>query len=891
MMLAEATSSHDRMEEGGLDGFRGTGLWQRSLGSTSASQSSESISTLRAAYVVFRERASALTAQIAKALPKLTIHDVTHLDALWETADLIAGAKYPFNPAEAFVFGGAVLIHDAALCFEAYEGGQSGLRETLEWKDAFAALQANDVLRPDYEKMDQADFAAMRLLHAFRAAELAHSSWKTSEGESLFLIESHELRKHYGQLIGNIAASHHWPIEDVLSKLPSQINAPASMPREWRVDPVKVACLLRCADAAHLDSRRAPDFLRALASLHGVSAQHWTAQNWLERADSDIADPEQNSIIFTSGRPFDEANAEAWWVAFDAIRLVDEELRSSADLLESRSQSSISPPFQMRRVTGAHSPIIASRGITTAGWSPRAVEIHVSNLERLIFQLGGSNLYGEGQSIVIVLREIIQNARDSIVARRNFDKEYTGRIRLIIDQEADRHIISVEDDGVGMSYRVITGPLLDFGSSFWASELVKSEFPGLLSGGYQSIGKFGIGFYSVFMIASAVSIASRRFEAGLDDVTQVRFPAGLSLRPLISSRSPEGFGFSTSTVVKIVLKPEHGDPSTILVSKGRPGYEPEVRIPLHQCLSILCAGLDVTVELVVGKSRPQIVHRPLRELDTPEKRKDWLFGIAGVDEQSREGDLLKELAARLRPITDGSRVLGMAAISTIQAHGRRELSTVSTVGGLATTISQSDMSRFVGAIDYQPNSAKREPSAEPSARRGAFEAWASEQKTLLPARETNPLAWCFATYSLADLQLDPIDVATMIVRDGENYLVLTLDQMIDLIQTRGVAFYQSHMMAHVETHHSQGSFRGMPTFWPVANSSFLSLQRDEKGEPNITSVLSCIERRARARGLAIEETYEVNAAVSHFGSMPVLLLRHIQDTPPSSGSAAVDSKM
>ena len=70
-------------------------------------------------------------------LPGLTLHDVTHLDALWETADLIAGDKYPLNPLEAFVFGSAVLLHDSAMCWEAYANGQQGVRNTTEWKDAF----------------------------------------------------------------------------------------------------------------------------------------------------------------------------------------------------------------------------------------------------------------------------------------------------------------------------------------------------------------------------------------------------------------------------------------------------------------------------------------------------------------------------------------------------------------------------------------------------------------------------------------------------------------------------------------------------------------------------------------------------------------------------------
>jgi len=39
----------------------------------------------------------------------------------------------------------------------------------------------------------------------------------------------------------------------------------------------------------------------------------------------------------------------------------------------------------------------------------------------------------------------------------------------------------VEDDGIGMSEHTLTGPLIEFGKSFWASEEAQEEFPGLVS--------------------------------------------------------------------------------------------------------------------------------------------------------------------------------------------------------------------------------------------------------------------------------------------------------------------------------------------------------------------------------------------------------------------------
>lgn len=76
-----------------------TRLWAISLGAKDPDQEVERKKEhLRSALQRFREHAIVLTSRIAATFPQLTVHDATHLDALWETADLIAGEGYPLNP-------------------------------------------------------------------------------------------------------------------------------------------------------------------------------------------------------------------------------------------------------------------------------------------------------------------------------------------------------------------------------------------------------------------------------------------------------------------------------------------------------------------------------------------------------------------------------------------------------------------------------------------------------------------------------------------------------------------------------------------------------------------------------------------------------------------------
>ena len=86
------------------------------------------------AFEIAHNNASFLLNKIRIDFPSLTIHDITHVDSLWQVASIIAGKDYQLNPLEGFILGCSFLIHDAALSYIAV-GGKDSLRSTTEWKD------------------------------------------------------------------------------------------------------------------------------------------------------------------------------------------------------------------------------------------------------------------------------------------------------------------------------------------------------------------------------------------------------------------------------------------------------------------------------------------------------------------------------------------------------------------------------------------------------------------------------------------------------------------------------------------------------------------------------------------------------------------------------------
>lgn len=580
--------------------YQKTSLWRRTLG-----KNDPDVKPLRDCYIDARKNAEFLLSKIREDFPFLTIHDISHVDSLWNVADTIIGHKYKINPLEGFVLGISFLIHDAALSYDAV-GGRAALEATPEWQDANA--EDHDGMNED-EFRKQCDFTAIRVLHARYAETILDKKFTRSNGTTFFIIDDDSYREHFKDLIGKIAASHHWGIDD-LTSLQSQVNPRSGMPKEWTINPRKLACILRCADAGHIDNGRAPDNIYNSLLINGVSRDHWESQNHLCQVCEDFDDP--TKLRITSTKPFPEEESASWNVAYDAVRIFDNELKKSNNLLKPYNLQ-----FPYTGVSGANSKQALSNYIQTKGWMPLDFSVHTSNVKALIENLGGSKLYGGNNLLLVALRELIQNARDAIHATSKLFN-HDGRIIVRHYSTDSSRWIEVIDNGIGMSIDCIKDYLLDFGSSYWKSSLSKKENTGLLSKGFSPIGKFGIGFYSVFMVAKSVEVVTRRFGTDFEKANIIKFPKGLTLSPIyaVDKMNP-----NISTSIKIELKNDI-ELSFVIKKKTNPKIKQE--ISLQQVLSILTAGLDADVYYEEDNHSCLVHTNP----NSPSfNKEDWLRGI------------------------------------------------------------------------------------------------------------------------------------------------------------------------------------------------------------------------------------------------------------------------
>lgn len=685
--------------------FKHTKLWQAAFEQSRNDSNRDEQERLAACYKAMRERARILVEKISKDLPHLTVHDVTHLDALWEMASIACGDNVSLNTAEAFVFGGAILLHDSAMTLAAFPGGLAELKQTTEWKDLYARhstpLEGQE--SPSAKAIeDRATEDALRLLHAKQAENLARASWVGPYGEPMFLIEDQQIRNFYGPKIGKIAHSHWWPIAKVEDELSGTLGALPDLTNNT-VDLSKVACILRVADAMHLDQRRAPAFEYALRRPTGVSANHWKFQ---ER----MAKPyvHGDALAYTAQPPFAISEADAWWTAFDALQMLDRELRDVDRLLRDREKS----PLAVRRVEGAHAPGELAKTVETVGWTPVDSTIRVSDVSNIVATLGGSKLYGENR--FAPLRELIQNASDAIVARRHLQERHEkwGQLCISLDKREDGTWLSVEDNGVGMSTAVLTGALIDFGNSFWRSQLALEEFPGLAASGMVSNGKYGIGFFSVFMLGDQVRVVTRRYDADVRAGRVLEFRDGLASRPNLRNATSKEAPLDGGTRIEVKLRNDPLEDEGLLHTLGPTGKDEVLRF--EDVVRSVAPALDVAITI-----RKDGVTVGLMDAS------DW-SNVDSATLMERISCLTKSTRAivELTPLHDEQgNIYGRAAIDPA---GGWEPAGVITVGGLsACTI------RYVSGVLVGNESVASRNQAFPILPASVLHRWATEQADII----------------------------------------------------------------------------------------------------------------------------------------------------------------
>lgn len=124
-----------------------------------------------------------------------------------------------------------------------------------------------------------------------------------------------------------------------------------------------------------------------------------------------------------------------------------------------------------------------------------------------------NSLYSEKY---IFLRELISNASDALDKRRywtltnpNLEKP-TAPYRVVLTPDKDHNTLTVSDNGIGMNRDDLINHIGTIAKSGTAEFLQNAKDN---ASAVDLIGKFGVGFYSAFMVASSVEIITKRADS------------------------------------------------------------------------------------------------------------------------------------------------------------------------------------------------------------------------------------------------------------------------------------------------------------------------------------------------------------------------------------------
>lgn len=701
-----------------MEKFELTSLWNSSLGLKNQQDNSQKqIEFLCSSFFRLREKAKLLASEINRSLPDFTVHDITHADALWGIASLVLPEGQTLNPAEAFVLGAAFLIHDLGMGIVAYESGIETLSELDLWKDTYASLKNKygESFEDSVIKKWSSQIV-LRELHAQRASVLATFSWKDVDGSRTYLIDDQDLRNSYGDIIGKIAASHGFAIEDMLKLLGTNLcGAPGFLPSYWTIDPIRLGCIVRVVDAINVDDRRAPDFLFMLRNPTGLSKKHWTFQNKLNQPIL-----KKDRLLFTSKSPFTLKECDSWWLCYDTLRMIDSELRSVDSLLSDLGKERLA----VKGIACIDTPMRLSETVKVEGWEPVDTTINVSNVPKLVATLGGEELYG--RNMLVPLRELIQNASDAIRARRLLEDEpnFNGKIKVSLGNDGEKFYIDVEDNGVGMTTSVMTKSLLDFGESFWGTSFMHKEFPTLEAKGYHSTGKYGIGFFSVFMWGNKISVYSRKYILGREQTNVLEFSSGVTERPILRKATKTEYIKDGGTKIRVWLR-DKSILHDILFD-----YSLNKEVTLEEILGRLCPSLDCN--LYYGENSEPLVSRDDWISLPPLQLLSRIYGKSKFTLlKDKEKDNVSFIAKNIRLLYDENKIpIGRIALfnnDNIYIEGDISLSTgVLTLGGLVASHTKG----LVGIIKGKSINASRH-FGYPLVSENQISEWATEQAKLL----------------------------------------------------------------------------------------------------------------------------------------------------------------
>lgn len=390
--------------------------------------------------------------------PKYTDHSISHSFTIIKNIELLLDKNNinTLNTDELYILLSSSILHDIGMCIE-----------TNKVKELIGANEYKK-LKNLYEKENDIEF--IRNIHHIISY--------------YFILENFEILKivdeDYAEVIALIAKAHRKEKIDNFDVY--EFKRTVSSGQDFVCMPY-LACLVRLADELDITNKRTPEIIQKYY----------------------YPDEEKGKLEFEKHKSTTKVSRDGIFIRIKA-RTDSQETYNALKQMIKKIEKTLNYCQKVIHKIGKFNnkeykltPSIVDDEIKTEGFIPK--NINFSYNDEFIFKsFISENLYTKSK---YAIREIMQNAIDACRLRKMIDGDiYNPEIRVEIDEKYIKFI----DNGIGMDEFDIINFFSKIGESYFNNNKIVPEF--------ESIGKFGIGILSYFLICDWFEVETKK--AGKD---------------------------------------------------------------------------------------------------------------------------------------------------------------------------------------------------------------------------------------------------------------------------------------------------------------------------------------------------------------------------------------
>lgn len=490
--------------------------------------------------------------------PEYTDHDITHFEAVLETAVDLATEKSRelMSDIDFALLTTSVMLHDLGMHltkdgFCTLISADSPLRPIegfgdRPWNELWVSFLA-EARRFDANKLESlfganykpvTEFPSfddpwnefdyllvgefLRRHHPRLAHEIALQGLPSVNGTVVRLCQADtEYEKFLSDIGGLVARSHGMALRQTFSYLERKYN---NKIETRSAHPIYLMSLLRIADYLQIQNERAPAARTQVSKFNSpISTREWSVHQCVSDI-TNLTDPEAIDITAQPEGVETFLRLKHW--VEDLQRELDFTWATLGEVYGLHSHSGLNKlGLRIRRIK---SNIDDVEGFAkTVDYIPERIAFETSGSELLKLLVGP--LYSN--DISVGLRELVQNATDAVkeldqLVRDGSIDEPKRRTDVIGDVQIDFELsndrqggawnkvtkIVITDRGVGMTQDIIKDYFLMAGASFRSSDAWRKKFErsdGLNA--VQRTGRFGVGALAAFLLGDKITVETRHY--------------------------------------------------------------------------------------------------------------------------------------------------------------------------------------------------------------------------------------------------------------------------------------------------------------------------------------------------------------------------------------------